>query len=203
MNVGGTQNVGRARRAARLLLDRLRLRRRQARALPRVRRARSARRLRPDASCTARRRRASRPGSSAPRGSSARSGHNFVRTMLRARRASATRSRSSTTSAAARPTPATSPRRSRELVELPFGVYHLAAGGRVHLGRVRRGDLRRRRGSPAACAAISTAEFGAKAPRPAYSVLRSEKGAPELPHWREGLRECLARLPDAVGQAGP
>jgi len=25
-------------------------------------------------------------------------------------------------------------------------------------------------------------------------VLRSEKGAPELPHWRDGLRECLARL---------
>jgi hypothetical protein len=25
-------------------------------------------------------------------------------------------------------------------------------------------------------------------------VLRSEKGAPELPHWREGLRACLARL---------
>jgi hypothetical protein len=25
-------------------------------------------------------------------------------------------------------------------------------------------------------------------------VLRSEKGAPELPHWREGLRECVARL---------
>lgn len=41
---------------------------------------------------------------------------------------------------------------------------------------------------------ITTAEFGAKAPRPAVSVLRSEKGAPVLPHWREGLRSCLARL---------
>ena len=41
---------------------------------------------------------------------------------------------------------------------------------------------------------ITTAEFGARAPRPAYSVLRSEQGAPELPHWRDGLRECLARL---------
>ena len=39
---------------------------------------------------------------------------------------------------------------------------------------------------------ITTAEFGARAPRPAYSVLRSETGAPELPHWREGLRACLA-----------
>ena len=41
---------------------------------------------------------------------------------------------------------------------------------------------------------ISSAEFGAKAPRPAYSVLRSERGAPELPHWRDGLRRCLDRL---------
>ena len=42
---------------------------------------------------------------------------------------------------------------------------------------------------------ISTAEFGAAAPRPAYSVLRSEKpDTPRLPHWREGLRDCLARL---------
>ena len=32
---------------------------------------------------------------------------------------------------------------------------------------------------------------------PAYSVLRSERpGTPQLPHWREGLRECLARLDD-------
>jgi len=79
------------------------------------------------------------------------------------------------------------------VVELPFGVYHVAAAGdctwadfaeaifeEAGLGcRVRR---------------ITTEEFGAKAPRPAYSVLRSEKRAPGLPHWREGLRECLARL---------
>jgi hypothetical protein len=25
-------------------------------------------------------------------------------------------------------------------------------------------------------------------------VLRSEKGAPTLPHWREGLRETLAAI---------
>ncbi len=41
---------------------------------------------------------------------------------------------------------------------------------------------------------IGSDAFGAKAPRPAYSVLRSEKGAPELPHWRDGLAECLGRL---------
>ena len=50
---------------------------------------------------------------------------------------------------------------------------------------------------------ISTAELGARAPRPAYSVLRSEQGAPELPHWREGLRapasaRAYSRRRDAV-----
>ena len=46
---------------------------------------------------------------------------------------------------------------------------------------------------------ITTAEYGAAAPRPAYSVLRSERpGAPRLPHWREGLRECLRRLNEAA-----
>jgi dTDP-4-dehydrorhamnose reductase len=43
--------------------------------------------------------------------------------------------------------------------------------------------------------AITTAELGRPAPRPADSVLRSERPeAPRLPHWREGLRECLGRL---------
>ena len=41
---------------------------------------------------------------------------------------------------------------------------------------------------------ISTSELGRPAPRPAYSVLRSERGAPTLPHWREGLRETLAAI---------
>ena len=42
---------------------------------------------------------------------------------------------------------------------------------------------------------ISTAELRRPAPRPAYSVLRSERpGAPVLPHWREGLRAALEEL---------
>jgi len=49
-------------------------------------------------------------------------------------------------------------------------------------------------GLPTRVRRITTDEFGAKAPRPAYSVLRSERGAPTLPHWRDGLRECLARV---------
>jgi dTDP-4-dehydrorhamnose reductase len=41
---------------------------------------------------------------------------------------------------------------------------------------------------------IPSGEYPARAERPAYSVLRSERGAPELPHWRQGLRDCLALL---------
>jgi dTDP-4-dehydrorhamnose reductase len=84
----------------------------------------------------------------------------------------------------------------RELVdgELPFGVWHLAAGGECTWADFAEAifaaaglDCRVRR--------ITTAELGRPAPRPASSVLRSERaGAPVLPHWRDGLRECLAAL---------
>ena len=82
---------------------------------------------------------------------------------------------------------------TRQVLTLPFGVYHVAADGEASWAdfaeaifeeaqlqtRVRR---------------ISTADLGRRAPRPVYSVLRSEKGAPTLPHWREGLRETLAAI---------
>jgi dTDP-4-dehydrorhamnose reductase len=84
---------------------------------------------------------------------------------------------------------------TRELIDrhAPFGIWHLAASGDCTWAELAAAvfeetgvDCRVRR--------ISTAAFGAKAPRPANSVLRSEKGAPELPHWRDGLRACLAGL---------
>jgi dTDP-4-dehydrorhamnose reductase len=42
----------------------------------------------------------------------------------------------------------------------------------------------------------ATAEFPRPAPRPAYSVLRSERGpaVPVLPHWRVGLAEFLTKV---------
>ncbi len=82
---------------------------------------------------------------------------------------------------------------TRQVLQLPYGIYHMAAAGDCTWADFAAAifeeaglDTRVRR--------ITTAEFGAGAPRPAYSVLRSEKTAPELPHWREGLRACLARL---------
>jgi dTDP-4-dehydrorhamnose reductase len=82
----------------------------------------------------------------------------------------------------------------RELVELPRGVWHVAADGDCTWADFAEAifeeaglDCRVRR--------ISTADLGRPAPRPAYSVLRSEREvAPRLPHWREGLRDCLDRL---------
>jgi dTDP-4-dehydrorhamnose reductase len=82
----------------------------------------------------------------------------------------------------------------RGLVLLPAGVWHLAADGDCTWAEFARAifeeaDL------PCRVRPISTAELGRPAPRPAYSVLRSERpGAPSLPHWRRGLRDCLERL---------
>jgi dTDP-4-dehydrorhamnose reductase len=42
---------------------------------------------------------------------------------------------------------------------------------------------------------ISAEELGRPAPRPPYGVLRSERpDPPVLPHWRDGLRDCLAAM---------
>jgi dTDP-4-dehydrorhamnose reductase len=82
----------------------------------------------------------------------------------------------------------------RELLELPRGVWHLAADGECTWAEFAEAifeeaglDCRVRR--------IASAELSRPAPRPTYSVLRSERpDAPRLPHWREGLRACLDRL---------
>ena len=84
---------------------------------------------------------------------------------------------------------------TRQVLQLPYGIYHAAAEGDASWADFAEAifeeaglDTRVRR--------ITTAELDPprKAQRPAYSVLRSEKGAPELPHWREGLRECVAAI---------
>jgi dTDP-4-dehydrorhamnose reductase len=85
---------------------------------------------------------------------------------------------------------------TRELLEreLAYGIWHLAADGDCTWADFAETifgeadltcEVRR----------ISSAEYGAPAPRPSYSVLRSEhNGAPGLPHWREGLQACLEHL---------
>ena len=118
----------RARRAARRLLDRLRLRRHEARAVRRVGRAEPARRVRPDEA--ARRGGRRRAGVDRPLVVALRRDRPQLRPHDAAPRRRARRGRrSSTTSAAARPTSATSRAAMPAVVELPFGVYHVAAAG--------------------------------------------------------------------------
>jgi dTDP-4-dehydrorhamnose reductase len=82
---------------------------------------------------------------------------------------------------------------TKDVLELPHGLYHVAPEGECTWADFAEAifeeagvDCRVRR--------ITTAEFPRPAARPAYSVLRTERGAPVLPHWREGLRACLERL---------
>ena len=83
---------------------------------------------------------------------------------------------------------------TRELVGLPRGIWHLAAEGECTWAEFARAIFEEA-GLECRVRAISTEELGRPAPRPAYSVLRSERpDAPRLPHWREGLRACLHRL---------
>jgi dTDP-4-dehydrorhamnose reductase len=84
---------------------------------------------------------------------------------------------------------------TQDVLELPFGVYHVAASGDCTWAEFAEAIFAES-GLSTRVRRITTPELGARAPRPGYSVLRSEKGAPELPHWRDGLRECLARLGD-------
>lgn len=84
---------------------------------------------------------------------------------------------------------------TRELVqrEAGFGIWHLAATGDCTWADFARAIFEEA-GLDCRVRPITSQEYGAKAPRPAVSILRSEKGAPELPHWRAGLRACLTAL---------
>lgn len=72
-----------------------------------------------------------------------------------------------------------------------YGLHHMSAGGRTSwyefavdiLGSV---------GSPCRVRPITTEEFGAPAPRPAYSVMATEReDAIYLPNWQVGLADYL------------
>jgi len=83
---------------------------------------------------------------------------------------------------------------TREVLSLPGGVWHVAAEGECSWAEFSRAVFEEA-GVDCRVREITTEELGRPAPRPGYSVLRSEReGAPRLPHWRDGLRECLERL---------
>jgi dTDP-4-dehydrorhamnose reductase len=85
---------------------------------------------------------------------------------------------------------------TREIVRLPHGLYHIAADGDCTWADFAEAIFEEA-GIRCTVRRISSAELGRPAARPAYSVLRSERSeTPRLPHWRDGLRECLARIRD-------
>jgi dTDP-4-dehydrorhamnose reductase len=83
---------------------------------------------------------------------------------------------------------------THELLALPHGRWHVAADGDCTWAEFAEAIFAEA-GLSCRVRRITTAELGRPAPRPAYSVLRSElPAAPRLPHWRDGLRACLDRL---------
>ena len=83
---------------------------------------------------------------------------------------------------------------TREVLTLPQGIWHVAAEGECSWAGFARAIFEEA-GVDCRVTEITTEELGRPAPRPAYSVLRSERNnAPRLPHWRDGLRACLERL---------
>jgi dTDP-4-dehydrorhamnose reductase len=83
---------------------------------------------------------------------------------------------------------------TREVIDLPQGIWHVSADGECTWAEFAQAIFEEAK-LECQVVPITTAELGRPAVRPAYSVLRSEKpDAPRLPHWREGLRECLTRL---------
>jgi dTDP-4-dehydrorhamnose reductase len=91
-------------------------------------------------------------------------------------------------------------RATLELVErCAPGTYHLAGGGSTSWHGFA-SAIMQEAGLPARVEAISSSELQRPAPRPACSILRTvHADAPRLPHWRDGLRDCLAALANAEG----
>jgi dTDP-4-dehydrorhamnose reductase len=85
-------------------------------------------------------------------------------------------------------------------IRRPLGIVHVAGGGSCSWFEFAQ-EIVARFGVSCEVRPCSTAEMPRPATRPAYSVLRSERGgeAPVLPEWRQGLSEYLAAV--QVGSA--
>ena len=79
-----------------------------------------------------------------------------------------------------------------------YGTYHVVNSGQTTWHGMA-AEIFRQSGLNVRLDSISTAEYGARAPRPAYSVLDTSKylaleGRPPLPSWQDALAEFLATL---------
>jgi dTDP-4-dehydrorhamnose reductase len=84
----------------------------------------------------------------------------------------------------------------------PWGTYHVTNGGATNWHEFAC-EIVRLAGLRVALDAISTAEYGAAAPRPAYSVLDTAAyhhlGGPGMPGWKEALVEYFAEMNEKPG----
>ena len=99
--------------------------------------------------------------------------------------------------------PTATPHLARATMELVDrcapGVYHLAGGGSTSWHGFA-SAIMQEAGLGARVVAIPSSELQRPAPRPACSILRTVRAdAPRLPHWKDGLRDCLAALADSEG----
>ena len=99
--------------------------------------------------------------------------------------------------------PTATPHLARATMELVDrcapGVYHLAGGGSTSWHGFA-SAIMQEAGLGARVVAIPSSELQRPAPRPACSILRTvHADAPRLPHWKDGLRDCLAALADSEG----
>jgi len=73
------------------------------------------------------------------------------------------------------------------------GLYHMAGSGYCSWHELAR-EVVALAGIPVEVEAITSAELGRPAKRPAFSALASERPIPRLPHWAEGVAEAVDRL---------
>jgi dTDP-4-dehydrorhamnose reductase len=136
--------------------------------------------------------------------SAGKGGTNFVETMLRA----AAGGRALRVVGDQVTTPSYTPDVARAVWRLlataPPGIYHVTGSGETSWYDFAR-DIFRREAMTPTLTGVTSAEFGARAKRPLYSVLAHRAlralGHPELPPWQDGLAAYLAERRALTGTA--
>jgi dTDP-4-dehydrorhamnose reductase len=84
------------------------------------------------------------------------------------------------------------------IADVPAGIWHCTNAGEASWYVFARAIFAELGLDPARVEPTTSADFVRPAPRPAYSVLSTEKwqraGLPELPHWRDALHEAFETL---------
>ena len=88
------------------------------------------------------------------------------------------------------------------IADVPSGIWHCTNAGEASWYVFARAIFAELGLDPARVQPTTSEDFVRPAPRPAYSVLATEKwsraGLPELPHWRDALHEAFETLADEL-----